>query len=276
MRPADRGRSARRSGGRRARRVPAVGARARPRRVWRALCREGVDEGEGVVVLARLRANARSAPQIDSLSWPGSTRSRSRSSLSNGIRRSSEPPSRSSRRRSRTPTSTRARRSACATRSARSWSACRCGWTTATWAVFPGYRVLHSSVLGPTKGGIRYDPHVSLGECAALAMWMTWKCALLRLPYGGAKGGVRCNPRELSADELQRLTRRFTIELLPVIGPEEGHSCSGHGHERADDGLDDGHVLDADRVRGAGGRDREADLDRRLGLPAARRPARAS
>jgi glutamate dehydrogenase (NAD(P)+) len=90
-----------------------------------------------------------------------------------------------------------------------------------SWTVFPGYRVLHSSVLGPTKGGIRYDPHVSLGECAALAMWMTWKCALLRLPYGGAKGGVRCNPRELSADELQRLTRRYTIELLPVIGPEK-------------------------------------------------------
>jgi glutamate dehydrogenase (NAD(P)+) len=90
-----------------------------------------------------------------------------------------------------------------------------------TWAVFPGYRVLHSSVIGPTKGGIRYDPHVSLGECAALAMWMTWKCALLRLPYGGSKGGVRCNPREMSADELQRLTRRYTIELLPVIGPEK-------------------------------------------------------
>jgi glutamate dehydrogenase (NAD(P)+) len=89
------------------------------------------------------------------------------------------------------------------------------------WTVFPGYRVQHSSVLGPTKGGIRYDPHVSLGECAALAMWMTWKCALLRLPYGGAKGGVRCNPRELSLDEIQRLTRRYTIELLPVIGPEK-------------------------------------------------------
>src|SRR5215475_7897145 len=89
------------------------------------------------------------------------------------------------------------------------------------WAVFPGYRVLHSSVLGPTKGGIRYDPHATLRECAALAMWMTWKCALLRLPYGGAKGGVRCNPRAMSSDELQRLTRRYTIELLPVIGPEK-------------------------------------------------------
>jgi glutamate dehydrogenase (NAD(P)+) len=87
--------------------------------------------------------------------------------------------------------------------------------------VFPGYRVQHSSVLGPTKGGLRYDPGVTLGECAALAVWMTWKCALLRLPYGGAKGGVRCNPKELSPSELQRLTRRFTSELLPVIGPQE-------------------------------------------------------
>jgi glutamate dehydrogenase (NAD(P)+) len=87
--------------------------------------------------------------------------------------------------------------------------------------VFPGYRVQHSSVLGPTKGGIRYDLHVSLGECAALSMWMTWKCALLRLPYGGAKGGIRCEPRALSVRELQALTRRFTAELLPVIGPQE-------------------------------------------------------
>ena len=61
--------------------------------------------------------------------------------------------------------------------------------------VFPAYRVQHSRVLGPTKGGVRYDPHVSLGECAALSMWMSWKCALLKLPYGGAKGGIRCNPR---------------------------------------------------------------------------------
>jgi glutamate dehydrogenase (NAD(P)+) len=87
--------------------------------------------------------------------------------------------------------------------------------------VFPGYRVQHSSILGPTKGGIRYDSEVSLGECAALAMWMTWKCALLRLPYGGAKGGVRCEPRELSITEIERLTRRFTSELLPFIGPQE-------------------------------------------------------
>jgi glutamate dehydrogenase (NAD(P)+) len=87
--------------------------------------------------------------------------------------------------------------------------------------VFPGYRVQHSTVMGPTKGGIRYDPEVTLGECAALAVWMTWKCSLLRLPYGGAKGGVRCNPRELSPGETERLTRRFTSELLTMIGPQQ-------------------------------------------------------
>jgi glutamate dehydrogenase (NAD(P)+) len=92
---------------------------------------------------------------------------------------------------------------------------------TREFRVFPAYRVQHSSVLGPTKGGIRYDPHVSLGECAALAMWMTWKCALLRLPYGGAKGGVRCNPREMSSKELEGLTRRYTSDMMPVIGPQE-------------------------------------------------------
>jgi glutamate dehydrogenase (NAD(P)+) len=86
---------------------------------------------------------------------------------------------------------------------------------------FPAYRVQHSSILGPTKGGVRYDAGVNLGECAALAMWMTWKCALLRLPYGGAKGGVRCDPREHSPAELARITRRFTAELTPFIGPQE-------------------------------------------------------
>ncbi len=85
--------------------------------------------------------------------------------------------------------------------------------------IFAGYRVQHSTVLGPTKGGIRYDSEVSLGECAALATWMTWKCALLRLPYGGAKGGIRVDPHALSPKELERLTRRFTSELLEVIGP---------------------------------------------------------
>ena len=86
--------------------------------------------------------------------------------------------------------------------------------------IFPGYRVQHSTVLGPTKGGLRYDPGVSLGECAALATWMTWKCALLQLPYGGAKGGIRVNPVALSQRELEKLTRRFTQELVREIGPQ--------------------------------------------------------
>jgi len=86
--------------------------------------------------------------------------------------------------------------------------------------VFTGYRVHHSTVLGPTKGGIRYHPDVTLNEVRALAMWMTWKCAVVGLPYGGAKGGVVCNPKELSRRELERLTRRYTTEIIPLIGPE--------------------------------------------------------
>ena len=86
--------------------------------------------------------------------------------------------------------------------------------------VFAGYRVQHHLTLGPTKGGIRYHPDVELGEVAALAMWMSWKCALAGLPYGGAKGGVSCNPNKLSLIELERLTRRFTQEIIPFIGPQ--------------------------------------------------------
>ncbi|HWH11266.1 MAG TPA: Glu/Leu/Phe/Val dehydrogenase [Solirubrobacteraceae bacterium] len=85
---------------------------------------------------------------------------------------------------------------------------------------FTGYRVQHTLTMGPTKGGIRYAPGVSLGECAALAMWMTLKCSLVRLPFGGAKGGVRCDPNRLSVGELERITRRYAAELIPVIGPE--------------------------------------------------------
>ena len=85
---------------------------------------------------------------------------------------------------------------------------------------FTGYRVQHTLTLGPTKGGVRYAPAVSLGECAALAMWMTFKCALLELPFGGAKGGVRCDPNRLSDDELERITRRYAAEIFPIIGPD--------------------------------------------------------
>jgi glutamate dehydrogenase (NAD(P)+) len=85
---------------------------------------------------------------------------------------------------------------------------------------FTGFRVQHTLTMGPTKGGMRYTPDLGLGECAALAMWMTWKCALLGLPYGGAKGGVRCDPGALSEDELERLTRRYAAELIPLVGPD--------------------------------------------------------
>ncbi len=85
--------------------------------------------------------------------------------------------------------------------------------------VFIGYRVQHNLVLGPGKGGLRYHPSVHLGEVCALAMWMTWKCALVGLPFGGAKGGICCDPQAMSPGERERLTRRYTQEILLVIGP---------------------------------------------------------
>jgi glutamate dehydrogenase (NAD(P)+) len=86
--------------------------------------------------------------------------------------------------------------------------------------VFEGYRVQHDNSFGPTKGGVRYHPDVNLDEVTALAMLMTWKCALMGLPYGGAKGGVRCNPTAMSQGELERMTRRYTSEIVLLIGPE--------------------------------------------------------
>ena len=86
--------------------------------------------------------------------------------------------------------------------------------------LFMGYRVQHNFSRGPAKGGLRYSPDVSLDEVRALAMWMTWKCALVDVPYGGAKGGVRIDPRLHSTAELERVTRRYTSEILPIIGPE--------------------------------------------------------
>ena len=87
--------------------------------------------------------------------------------------------------------------------------------------VFTGYRVQHSVARGPAKGGIRYSPDVSLDEVRALASWMTWKCAVVNIPFGGAKGGVICDPHKMSQGELERLTRRFTAELIEFIGPEK-------------------------------------------------------
>ncbi len=86
--------------------------------------------------------------------------------------------------------------------------------------VLIGYRVQHSLTRGPAKGGLRYHPHTDLSEVTALAMWMTWKCALIGLPYGGAKGGITVDPRQLSRNELERMTRRYASEILPIIGPE--------------------------------------------------------
>jgi glutamate dehydrogenase (NAD(P)+) len=85
---------------------------------------------------------------------------------------------------------------------------------------FTGYRVHHNTSRGPSKGGIRYHPDVNLDEVKALAMWMTWKCAVVNIPYGGAKGGVVVDPKKLSLQELERLTRRYASEILPLIGPE--------------------------------------------------------
>ncbi len=86
---------------------------------------------------------------------------------------------------------------------------------------FDGYRVQHNIARGPSKGGIRYHPDVTLDEVKSLAMWMTWKCALMNIPFGGAKGGVACNPKELSQLELQKMTRRYTSEIINEIGPEK-------------------------------------------------------
>jgi len=87
--------------------------------------------------------------------------------------------------------------------------------------VFTGYRVQHSIARGPSKGGIRYSPDLTLDEVRALASWMTWKCAVVNIPFGGAKGGVVCDPHKLSMGELERITRRYTAELMEFIGPEK-------------------------------------------------------
>ena len=86
---------------------------------------------------------------------------------------------------------------------------------------FEGYRVQHSTARGPAKGGIRFHPQVTLDEVKALATWMTWKCAVVNIPYGGGKGGVTCDPKHMSQGELERMTRRYTSAILPLIGPEQ-------------------------------------------------------
>jgi glutamate dehydrogenase (NAD(P)+) len=95
------------------------------------------------------------------------------------------------------------------------------GMDDGTTSVFQGYRVTHNVARGPSKGGIRYHPDVTLDEVKALAMWMTWKCALMGIPFGGAKGGVVVDPKQLSRGELERMTRRYTTEIINEIGPEK-------------------------------------------------------
>ena len=86
--------------------------------------------------------------------------------------------------------------------------------------VFEGFRVIHSNILGPSKGGIRFDPGVNIDEVKALAAWMTWKCAVVDIPYGGAKGGIKCNPREMSSGEIERLMRAYTLTMIEIFGPD--------------------------------------------------------
>ena len=86
--------------------------------------------------------------------------------------------------------------------------------------IFTGYRIQHNTTRGPAKGGIRYHPDVNLDEVKALAMWMTWKCAVVNIPFGGAKGGVQCDPKDMSPRELENMTRRYTYEIATTIGPD--------------------------------------------------------
>jgi glutamate dehydrogenase (NAD(P)+) len=87
--------------------------------------------------------------------------------------------------------------------------------------VYEGYRIIHNDILGPSKGGIRYAPDITLDEMKALAAWMTWKCAIVSIPFGGAKGGIKCDPSKMSKHEIERLTRRYTSNMLDVFGPEK-------------------------------------------------------
>ena len=130
--------------------------------------------------------------------------------------------------------------------------------------VFTGYRVQHSIARGPAKGGIRFAPDVTLDEVRALASWMTWKCAVVNIPFGGGKGGVICDPTILSQIELERITRRYTAEIFEFHRTGERCSGAGHEHQRADDGVDHGHLLHAQPPYRDRGGHRQAAESRRL------------
>ena len=133
--------------------------------------------------------------------------------------------------------------------------------------VFTGYRVQYNITLGPAKGGIRYHPDVSLDEVTALAAWMTWKCAVAHIPFGGGKGGVICDPTKMSRREIEALTRRYVAEIIDAIGPEKGRPRARRQHQRTGDGVGHGHLLHARRPHRDGGRHRQAARDGRLARP---------
>ena len=141
--------------------------------------------------------------------------------------------------------------------------------------VFSGYRVQHNGARGPYKGGIRFHPDVDLDEVRALAALMTWKCALVDVPFGGAKGGVQCDPHRMSEGELNRLVAPLHAEHLAHPRRHARHPGAGHGHERAHDGVDDGRVRLGARLH-ARHRHRQAGRAGRLATGARRRPAAAS
>ena len=133
--------------------------------------------------------------------------------------------------------------------------------------VFTGYRVIHNIARGPSKGGIRYHPSVTVDEVKALSMWMTWKCALVGIPFGGAKGGVVVDPKSLSQRELERMTRRYTSEIINEIGPEKDIPAPDVGTNAQGDGLDLRHVLDEQGPLGARRRHGQAARGRRFARP---------
>ncbi len=115
-------------------------------------------------------------------------------------------------------------------------------------AVFAGYRIQHNSARGPMKGGLRFHPAVDADEVRALASLMTWKTALVNVPFGGAKGGIAVDPAELSSGEVERMTRKFVQRLGAEIGPRKGYSGAGRQHERSGDGVGYGRVLEDTRL----------------------------
>ena len=132
---------------------------------------------------------------------------------------------------------------------------------------FEAYRVQHSTARGPAKGGIRYHPQVTLDEVKALATWMTWKCAVVNIPFGGGKGGVTCDPKHMSQHELERMTRRYTSAILPLIGPEQDIPAPDVYTNSADHGLDHGHLQHDQGLSDSRRGHRQADQPGRIAGP---------